>query len=90
MSDLEPAKLVEAIVKEPRQRHIHLGRAVSAESRVYILHSKDCLDRGIDLRECAYSLALDKGIDLAVWGDVQDMTVALVIDNGRLRPSGLR
>ena len=81
MARLEPADKIEGIVGAKRHATDHLGRAVSAESRVYVLHSKQCVKRGFDLRECKYSEALDLGIDLGVWGDHQDVPVKLLIDD---------
>lgn len=81
MTRLEAADRIEGIVGAKRHATDHLARAVSAEQRVYILHSTACVDSGIDLRECAYSQALDYGIDLDVWGDCQDTPVRLTIDD---------
>ncbi len=88
MSRLESARTIEAKVGAPRHAAQHLGRAVSAEQRVYVLHSAECLARGIDLRSCEYSTALDQGIDLDIWADFQDQVVELAIDpeNGDLLP----
>lgn len=80
MSRLEAADKIEAIVGAKRHPTDHLGRAVSAEQRVYVLHSEECAASGIDLRECQYSEALDLGIDLGIWGDHEDQPVRLLID----------
>ena len=80
MSRLEPGDKIEAIVGAKRHPTYHLGRAVSAEQRVYVLHSAECAASGIDLRDCQYSEALDLGIDLDVWGDCEDRPVRLLID----------
>lgn len=80
MSRLESADTIEAKVGAKRHPTEHLGRAVSATQRVYILHSQKCLARGIDLRECEYSQALDYGIELIVWAEFQDVPVVLGID----------
>lgn len=83
MSDLVPADRIEEVVGAPRHRTEHIGRAVSDEQTVYILHSHECRDSGIDLRECEYSVALDLGIDhrlpWASWRRVQDRPVRLRI-----------
>lgn len=84
MSDLVPASDIERIVGADRHPTDHLGRAVSAEQTVYVLHSQACLDSGVDLRDCAYSVALDRGIDTRVW--VQDRPVRLAIFDGELMP----
>lgn len=67
MSNLVPAEDIETIVGAPRHPTRHLAKAVSAEKKVYILHSQRCLDSGIDLRDCPYSLAIDEGIDPDDW-----------------------
>ncbi len=87
MSDLVPASDIERIVGVKRHPRIHIGRAVSAEQTCYVLHSQACLDSGIDLRWCTYSIALDAGIeDLDVWTSRQDVPVVLVVRAGRLIP----
>jgi hypothetical protein len=86
MSDLVDSSRIEAIVGVNRHRQAHYGRAVSAEQTVYILHSQRCLDSGIDLRECRFSVALDRGINLAVWDDLQDRPVVLGVWQDRLMP----
>jgi hypothetical protein len=89
MPDLVPAQDIERIVGVKRHGWAHIGRAVSAEQRVYILHSQRCLDSGIDLRECKYSVALDDGIDLDDWGEWEDMPVFLQVQPpGRLGVAG--
>ena len=56
---------------------LHIGRAVTAEQTVYILHSERCRARTKDLRECAFSIALDGGITEADWGGREDIPVVL-------------
>jgi hypothetical protein len=81
-----PADQIEQIVGVERHPNVHYGRAVSAQQIVYILHSQGCLDSTPDLRDCAYSRALDRGIDLDAW--VEDEPVALMIEfDGRLFPA---
>jgi hypothetical protein len=77
MTDLVPPTEIERIVGVPRHATEHWGRAVSDEQRVYILHSRECLDSGIDLRYCAYSVALDDGIDPRRW--TEDVPLLLSI-----------
>lgn len=88
MSRLESADKIEAIVGAPRHQTEHLGRAVSAEQRVYVLHSHECVASGIDLRNCKYSRALDLGINPYFWQGFEDQAVTLEIDAqyGRLLP----
>jgi hypothetical protein len=86
VSDLVPAEDIERIVGCPRHRKAHYGRAVSDEQTVYILHSKECLDSGIDLRKCRFSIALDRGIDLRRWDGYEDIAVALGVWETKLVP----
>lgn len=86
MSDLVPTTDIERIVGVARHRRAHMGRAVSADQTVYILHSQECRDSGIDLRECRFSVALDNGIRACDWEDRQDIPVALGVWGNRLIP----
>jgi hypothetical protein len=86
MSALVDPTEIERVVGANRHATEHLGRAVSSKQTVYILHSRECLDSGIDLRDCDYSLALDDGIDLDDWWDNEDCAVVLGVDSGRLVP----
>ena len=86
MSDIVPTDEVEDIVGAERHEWAHLGRAVSGQQRVYILHSKRCVNEGVDLRDCAYSKALDEGIELGEWEDWEDQLVWLWVFDGRLLP----
>jgi hypothetical protein len=69
----------------------HLAIAVSAEQRVYILHSQQCVDSHPDLRKCPFSIALDLGIDEDAWCLSEDRPVLLSIcpDNDDLLPNDL-
>lgn len=91
MSDLVDPTEIETIVGVSRHTTEHWGRAVSAEQTVYILHSQECRDSGIDLRECPYSVALDRGIEdwfpWAGWRRVQDQAVRLELSRGYLMPA---
>lgn len=80
MSRLESAEKIEGIVGVTRHESIHFARAVSAEERVYILHSRQCTLAYSDLRQCPYSVALDRGIDIVLWKDWQDRPVEIYID----------
>lgn len=87
MSELVPAETIEQTVGAQRHAVQHLARAVSAEQTVYVLHSHACNDSGIDLRECPYSTALDKGINPGDWrGGYKDRPVVVAIIGGRLFP----
>ncbi len=86
MSDLVPATEIEQIVGADRHATMHIGRADSSDEMVYILHSHECKDSGIDLRDCNLSLALDNGIDRSQWDGYEDRPVALGIIHDRLVP----
>lgn len=86
VADLVPADQIERAVGARRHPYQHLGRAVSSEETVYVLHSEKCRDSGIDLRECEWSLALDRGIDLADWQGHEDRAVVLAFRHERLFP----
>lgn len=85
MSDLVDPGDIEMIVGSDRHQVDHRGRAVSAEQRVYILHSHRCRERYRDLRECPYSKVLDRGIDLEHWAGFEDQPVRLWISVGTLK-----
>lgn len=91
MSDLVPASDIERIVGVQRHPTLHYGRVVSADQRIYVLHSHECKNSGIDLRDCRYSLALDRrfGFDLKAWADSEYKPVILGIRDGLLVPAGV-
>lgn len=84
MTDRVPAEQIEKIVGRKRSDREHYARAVSAEQTVYILHSRECLYLFPDLRDCPWSLALDRGIDVDEW--VMDVPLAVRVRDGRLMP----
>lgn len=86
MTDLVPTDQIEQIVGARRHSHQHLGRADSAGQTVYVLHSWKCKDSGIDLRDCEWSLALDRGIDPDDWKGYEDRAVVLAFRKARLFP----
>lgn len=86
MTDLVPTSEIEQIVGARRHDHQHLGRGVSADQKVYILHSRRCLESGIDLRDCQYSKCLDSGIDHAWWRGLEDRVVVLAPIRAQLIP----
>lgn len=79
MSKLVPADEIERIVGVERHPTHHYARAVSAEQRVYILHSFSCKNSGLDLRYCLFSQALDNGIDEYDWSDMEDQPARVTI-----------
>ena len=85
VSDLVPPEDIERIVGVKRDAFRHFARAVSAEQVVYILHSRECRDSTPDLRDCPFSLALDRGIDVDRWP--KDVAVQAATVNGRLLPA---
>lgn len=86
MSELADPKRIEAVVGVKRAS-VHVARIVTTEERLYILHSHACVVQRRDLRECPYSLALDKGIDPEVWVGHHDVPICITIGfDGRLRP----
>lgn len=85
MTQHVPADQIERIVGRTRPVQDHYARAVSAEQTVYILHSRECLASFADLRDCPWSLALDRGIDISEW--VEDAPLAVRVRDGRLVPS---
>lgn len=87
MSYLVPSADIERIVGVRRHPTEHYARAVSVEETVYILHSRECLETGIDFRECRYSRALDEGIDIDRWAE--DVPVIVLVEDGRLVPVGV-
>ena len=90
MTYLVPAETIEKIIGLPRMNSSHLGKLSSLTDMVYVMHSHECLDSGVDLRECEYSLALDKGLDMGVWYRLWDQVVVLEIEDGLLYPKGVR
>lgn len=78
---------IEEKVGRARHPRAHYGRAVSREQRFYILHSQICKEDTPDLRDCAFSVALDTGLDLSVWEDLQDRPVLLQVREGRVVPA---
>jgi hypothetical protein len=63
MTTLVDPTRIEQIVGRKRHSLRHYGRAVSDEHMFSILHSQRCMDRPADLRDCRFSIALDRGID---------------------------
>lgn len=89
MTELVPPEDIEKLVGAKRHPTEHIARAVSAEQTVYILHSQQCLDSTPDLTKCAFSYALDLGIDKEDWTEDVPLVVAVVVRDGitRLLPA---
>lgn len=84
MTDLVAPDEIEAIVGVDRDVLVHYARAVSAEGRVYLLHSVRCVESTPDLRACRYSRALDVGIDVSRW--TEDVALRVRVEGGALVP----
>jgi hypothetical protein len=91
MSHLVDASDIERLVGAKRHPTDHLARAITNVEMVYILHSQACKDSGIDLRDCAYSIALDRGIEHPLpwseWRRAPDRPVRVEIYAGWLVPA---
>ena len=61
MSERVPARDIERIVGVKRHQSQHIIRGDYATGRALILHPHNCLARWDDLRDCSWSLALDRG-----------------------------
>lgn len=60
MTNIVPSEDIESIVGTFRRRYTHIGYADSNTGTFYILHSEICKETCPDLRDCDYSVALDK------------------------------
>jgi len=86
MTDLVDRSEIEKLVGARRSPGAHLGRADSEAGTLYILHSQQCVDTGLDLRGCRFSIALDFGISMEDWEGFEDETVGLLVFEDRLMP----
>ena len=84
MTDLVPRDQIETLVGAARHQTQHQGRVDTAEQRIYILHSHECLASIPDLRDCVYSLRLDFIVaEPDGWPKDQPFVLALdVLDSG--------
>ena len=87
MTERVPADQIEQIVGAKRHAHQHLGRADSSTRKVSILHPSWCKESTPDLRDCAWSLALDRGIDPDWWEGYEDRPVVLTFWRAQLIPA---
>lgn len=85
MTEIVPEEDIERLVGVRRQS-VHFARAVTADQKVYILHSIGCKAHTPDLRMCAFSIALDYGLDEKYWKDLYDAPVWVTVLNGKLVP----
>ena len=82
MSELVDPTEIEKIFGVPRRKHEHL--IMVKDGTMYIMHSKDCVDSGIDLRDCEYSVKMDTGYlkpNFSPW-DSYDTARESDFDNG--------
>lgn len=87
MVERVPSEAIEKIVGAKRDPYLHFARAVSDTETVYILHSRDCLDRYSPNLNCHFSRALDAGIEKDHWRWFMDLPVVVTITDNRLRPT---
>jgi hypothetical protein len=85
MSELENPHEIESIVRAKRHPTKHLGRLVSDDETIYILHSAECVAAPADLRECRFSQALDRGASPR-WEEFRDRAVTLGLGVRREAP----
>lgn len=84
MTDIVPADRIETIVGARRHPREHIARGVLPEDRLYILHSAECRECYADLRDCPWSLALDRGV---LWLE-SDEPVLVRVRDGQLVTHG--
>lgn len=82
MTDLVDPDEIEGIIGFPRHGRLHLAIHDTGGGEVYVMHSQACVDSGIDLRDCEFSLALDDGVARGFPGD--RAVIAQVCYDGRL------
>lgn len=83
MTVLVPSDSIEQIIGVRRDPHRHVGRAV--DGQLVIMHPQSCIDSGMDLRECIYSMGLDNGLsadDVAELEAAQGRPVELYVVSG--------
>ena len=86
MSNKVDPNQIEEIVGTKRNRKAHIGKFVSEEDKVYIMHSRECVVAHEDLRQCKFSLAMDTGLPEKAWNKYADKTVLLGIMKDFLVP----
>lgn len=77
MTSLVSPTEIESIVGIRRSKTDHYGRAYANTLEFYILHSQDCVDSINDLRDCEWSLNLDKGVSPKLWREALEKPVVL-------------
>jgi hypothetical protein len=86
MAKLVDPSLIENIVGVRRHPTAHYARVDAATQIVYILHSQKCVQSTPDLRDCYYSLVLDRGINDRDWKGNLNRPVVAGVSNDRLVP----
>ncbi len=87
MTEVVEPDVIEKVVGVPRSERAHWAKAVSADKKVYLLHSRFCLEVTKDLRLCPYSRALDNGIDIREW--IEDVPLLVEVHDGHLSPAAI-
>jgi len=86
MSNLVNSKEIEEIIGAPRNRKAHFGKLITAEDKIYIMHSYECVFKNEDLRQCEFSKAMDHSTPEKLWNKFEDKTVLLGVMSGSLVP----
>ena len=68
MNNADPT-IIEEQVGRSRHETLHYGRADHDDKMFYILHSFECLNSGIELPACRFSLAFDKAVSDEAFDD---------------------
>lgn len=87
MTQLVDPEKIESIVGVKRHARAHFGRMSHTDRILYILHSKLCLEDNEDLRQCKFSLALDRGLDPKKWEGFENLTIPLQVIDDKLVPA---
>lgn len=83
MTELVDPDHIEELVGARRHPTLHQG---NVGPTTFILHSEECRSSAGDLRDCEYSLALDRGIDLLLFAGYNRRPVVLTISDDQLAP----
>ena len=83
MTSPVPADQIETLVGARRHPTEHIIRGRSDDGMAYILHPDQCRDMYADLRDCPWSLALDRETYLP-----PDVPLTVRLRRGRLDASG--
>ena len=73
---------IEEIVGRKRHPTLHYARIVSEERHLYVMHSQECIDSGIDFSTCKFSLG--DVADTMLWRLPRDVP-AVFVEDGDVR-----